>query len=135
MKPATTRTLRDDLDGAIDPTWFLFPLVRGRRAVLVGGDPREPNRARLERVFQLASLDWPAVYGQRKVDATVARIRCGSLDLVFVLANLVSHKQADAIIRAAKESPIPWALTIGYGVSAIKAALERFLGGPRRLPR
>ena len=130
MKAITIRKLRNDFAPAIDPAWPLLPIVRGRKAVIVGGDPREPNRERLERAFRLESLDWPAIYGQRKVHSTVESIRAHGYGLVLVLAPLISHKQADAIIHAAKETSVPWALALGYGVSAIKLALERFLGGP-----
>ncbi len=132
MKASTIRRLRDASAPAIDPAWRLFPLVCGRDAVIVGGDPREPNRERLERAFRFASLDWPAIYGDRKVQSTAASIRRHGYGLVLVLAPFISHKQADAIILAAKETPVPWALALGYGVSAVKLALERFLGGPTR---
>jgi hypothetical protein len=133
MKPATIRKLRD-FEPEIDPAWHLFPLVCGRKAVIVGGDPREPNRERIERAFRLASLDWPAIYGQRKVRSTVESIRGRGYGLVLVLAPFIAHKQSDAIIQAAKATPVPWALAVGYGVSAIKVALERFLGGPTAHP-
>ena len=130
MKAATIRRLWDDVEPAIDPAWRLFPLVCGRRAVIVGGDPREPNRVRIERAFRFESLDWPAISNQRKVHSTVESIRGHGYGLVLVLATFISHKQSNAIILAAKEAPVPWVLVVGYGVSAIKVALERFLGGP-----
>src|ERR1700689_1587583 len=55
----------------IDPRWHVLPLVRGRKAIVLGGDPREPNRLRLEHAFQLASLEWPAIEGPRRVDAAL----------------------------------------------------------------
>ena len=79
----------------------------------------------------LASLDWPSIDGPRKVDAIVERIRRGTYELVLVLQPYVAHKQANAIIEAAKDTAVPWALVEGYGVSAVQAGLERFLGGPR----
>jgi hypothetical protein len=115
----------------IESTWRLLPSVRGRKAIILGGDPREPNRERLERAFQLASLDWPPVEGPRKVDAIVERIHGGTYDIVLVLQPYVAHKQSNAIIEAAKDASVPWALVEGYGVSAVKLGLERFLGGPR----
>jgi hypothetical protein len=126
------RMARDDDGGPeVEPTWRLLPTVRGRKAIILGGDPREPNRERLERALMLASLDWPSIDGPRKVDAIVERIRRGTYEIVLVLQPYVAHKQANAIIEAAKDTAVPWALVEGYGVSAVQAGLERFLGGPR----
>lgn len=133
--PASTRKPRrekhdDGGDGAgVDEAWPLLGLVRGRRAVMLGGDPREPNRERLERALQIASLEWPPIDGPRKVQAVVERIRRRAYDLVLVLQPFVAHKESDAIVEAAKSTTTPWALAEGYGVTAVKLALERFLGG------
>jgi hypothetical protein len=121
----------DDESSEIDPGWRLRPLVQGRRALMVGGDPREPNRHRLERAFQLASLDWPAIDGPRKVESVVGRIRKGTYELLVVLVPFVSHAESEPIVDAAKSAGTPWAMADGYGVAAVRLALERFLGGPR----
>jgi hypothetical protein len=86
---------------------------------------------RLERAFQLGSLEWPSTDGPRKVDAVVERIRKGAYDLVVVLQPYVGHAEAEPIHEAVKSTSTPWALSAGYGVTAVKLALERFLGGPR----
>jgi hypothetical protein len=52
-------------------------------------------------------------------------------DIVLVLQPFVAHKQSNAIIDAAKETSVPWALVQSYGIAAVKLGLERFLGGPR----
>ena len=126
------RPSNDDDDGPeIDPAWRLLPLVRGREAIIVGGDPREPNRERIERAFQFASLEWPSIDGPRKVASVVERISRGTYRLVLVLQPFVAHTESEPIIAAAKATGISWALAEGYGISAVKLALERFLGGSR----
>jgi hypothetical protein len=115
----------------VDLAWRLLPLVRGHHAIVLGGDPREPNRERLERAFQFASLEWPAIDGPRKVDSVVSRINKGTYGLVLVLQPFVAHMESEPIIEAAKATGTPWALVEGYGVQAVKLGLERFLGGPR----
>jgi uncharacterized Zn-binding protein involved in type VI secretion len=131
-KKKAKRTSTEDLDEPeIEPGWRLLPLVRGRTAILLGGDPREPNRERLERAFHLASLEWPSIEGPRKVEAAVERIRKGAYGLVLVLTPFVFHKQSTPIIEAAKDAGVAWALVEGYGVAAVRHGLERFLGGPR----
>jgi hypothetical protein len=116
------------VEGTLDPTWPLLPSVRGQRAILVGGDPREPNRVRLERALQLASLEWSPVDGPRRVEAVLGRIGGGSYDLVIVLQPFVAHAESEPIIAAAKRARVPWAIAEGYGLGAVKLALERFLG-------
>jgi hypothetical protein len=131
-KKKAKRAASDDEDTPeIDATWRLHPVVHGRKAILLGGDPREPNRERLERAFQLASLEWPPIDGPRKVDSIVGRIRKSTYGLVVVLQPFVSHAEAEPIIEAAKSVGIPWALVEGYGVTAVRLGLERFLGGPQ----
>ena len=122
-----------DQESAIDPAWPLLPHVRGRAAIMVGGDPREPNRERIESVFQLASLEWPAIDGPRKVDAVAGRVRNGTYGLVLVLKPFVAHKEAVPIIEAARSTATLWALVDGYGITAVKVALERFLGKESRV--
>jgi hypothetical protein len=116
---------------AIEAAWPLWPLVRGRDAVIVGGDQREPNRVRLERAFELRSLEWLESPGPRKVEALVSRIQRGTVDIVVLLKGLVDHKQSEPVIAAAKASNVAWALAEGYGITAVKASLDRFLGARR----
>jgi hypothetical protein len=131
-KKKAKRASHDDADEPeIDPAWRLLPLVRGRQAVLLGGDPREPNRERLQRAFELTSLEWPAIDGPRRVDSVVGRIRKGTYGLVLVLQPFVAHNESEPIIETAKAAGTAWALVEGYGVQAVKLGLERFLGGPR----
>jgi hypothetical protein len=99
---------------------------------MVGGDPREPNRQRLERAFQLASLQWPSIDGPRKVDSVVERVGRRAYGLVLVLRPFVAHKEAEPIIAATKAAGVSWALAEGYGIAAMKLAMDRFLGGPYR---
>ncbi len=141
LRPAAAPTRRKSLsDGDVGrhedapesgtaPPWPLQPLVRGRTAALFGGDPREPNRARLERDLELASLEWTPIDGPRKVSAAAERIRKGSYSLVLVLAPFVAHQEAGPLVEAAKDAGVAWALVDGYGLTAIRLGLERFLGG------
>jgi hypothetical protein len=123
--------VNEDAPHPIDEAWPLWPVVRGRSVVMVGGDPREPNRLRLERAFQLRSLEWPDISGPRKVDAVTARVRRRSMDIIVLLKGLVDHKQSEPIIAAAKESSVAWTLAEGYDVTSVKASLDRFLGARR----
>jgi hypothetical protein len=112
---------------SLEADWPLLPLVRGKMAVIFGGEPRGPNRERLEAYLQLDTLDWPDTDGPRKVEAVAQRIGKGGYDLVIVLQQLVTHPNAARIIQAARDSKTPWAMVESYGATAVRAGLERFL--------
>jgi hypothetical protein len=111
----------------VEADWPLLPVVRGKTGVIVGGEPREPNRDRLEVYLRLATLDWPLVDGPRKVEAVAQRVAKGAYDVVIVIQTLVSHPEAERILGAAKQGRVKWAMAEGYGVAAVKAGLEMFL--------
>lgn len=105
--------------------WLAWPAVRGKRAALVGGTPREDARVRLERAFDLAELSWLEPASPRRVDALVRRIQGGTIDLVLLIQNLIDHAASDALVRTCKAEAVPFALTQGYGVGAVRVAVEK----------
>ena len=105
--------------------WYAWPAVRGKRAVLVGGTPREDARVRLERAFALVELSWLEPANPRRVDAVVRRIAGGTIDFVLLIQNLIDHAAADSLVRTCKAGAVPFALTQGYGVGAVRSALEK----------
>jgi len=111
----------------VEPDWPLLPVTRGKTALIVGGAPKEPNRDRLETYLRLATLDWPLVDGPRKVEAVAQRIGKGAYDLVIVIQALISHPEAERVLDAAKASRTRWAMVDGYGVTAVRQGIERFV--------
>ena len=114
----------------IDPAWPLWPLVRGRNVLMIGGDPREVNRERLERLFELGSLEW-AEPGPRRVQGIVQRIQRRTIDIVVVVKGFVDHAVSEPVVAAAKDAGVAWVIADRYGVVAMKLAFERFLSGDR----
>jgi hypothetical protein len=114
---------------AIEPSWPLWDRVRGRRAVLLGGEPREPARQRLHDTFEFGDLEWVPADNPRRLDSLVERVSLEKVDLVLVLQNWIAHKVSNKLIDACKHSGVPWALVGGYGVKAVRAGIERFLSG------
>jgi len=114
----------------VEPGWPLLPVTRGKTALIVGGAPKEPNRDRLETYLRLATLEWPLVDGPRKVEAVAQRIAKGAYDMVIVVQTLIGHPEAERLLDAAKQGRVPWAMVDGYGVSAVRAGLERFVKPP-----
>lgn len=108
--------------------WPLRGRTRGRRALVVGGDPRPERAAKLAETFGFESVEWLEGSTTRKVDGLAERMRNGSLDLVIVLRAFNSHKLSTAIF-AVKSDVCAVVLADGYGVNQVRLGIERFLGG------
>lgn len=98
--------------------------TRGRRAVMVGGEPREAARASIERAFEFAELEW--ISGSEQDALRVEpRIRNGSVDLVLLLRSFVSHSATDRLVASCKSQSVDWAVVDqGYGVVRIAEAIR-----------
>lgn len=113
----------------IPPDWRWWPRTRGRRALMVGGDPREPNRLRLKDAFEFSELDWePAEFRRNSLQTVRDRVRSGKVDLVIILGSFVGHDADDIILPACRERSVDWVhVDRGYGVVRLRRAIERFL--------
>ncbi|MCS6898945.1 MAG: hypothetical protein RMJ98_04230 [Myxococcales bacterium] len=128
--PAATVPNEDD-GPAIDSHWPLWSLVRDKRGILLGGEPREPARIKLENAFAMAELEWIPGDNPRRVDSVVERVTQNRVDIVFVLQQWTAHKVTNKLIDACKSSGVPWALVSSYSIKSIRAGLDRFLSAAR----
>jgi hypothetical protein len=113
---------------AIDPDWPWFDLVRGRSAVIVGGDTRPEQAECIRDAFGFADVEWlpdPST-GMRRAQALTQRMRHGTIDFVIALRAFSSHKLTD-LIFGVKDARCHRILADGYGVQQIRLGLERFL--------
>lgn len=119
----------DERAPALPPDWAWWGRTRRRRGVLVGGDPREPNRERLEKAFGFTQLEWVGTEFKRNNLQTVRdRVRAGKLDIVIILGAFVGHDADDVILPAARECGVDWVhVDKGYGIVRVRRAIERFL--------
>ena len=137
---ALRRAIRDDAEAADEEAgtgeraqmpddWAWWTRTRGRRAVMVGGSPRELNRARLEQTFQFASLEWEGTeFKRNSLQALRNRVSAGGIDLVLVLRSFVGHDADQILLPACRERGIDWVhVEQGYGTARVRAAIERFL--------
>jgi hypothetical protein len=139
---ALRRAIRDELDASRDeetsveveeaplpPDWAWWGYTRGRRALLVGGDPREPNRVRLERAFAFAELEWVgAEFKRNNLHGVRDRVRAGRTDLVILLTRFTGHDADQIVIPACREMGVGFVcVPHGYGVVRVRHAIERFL--------
>lgn len=119
----------EEEDAPVPADWAWWPVTRGRRAVMVGGDPREPNRVRLERAFEFGELAWEqAEYSRNSLQKVRDRVRAGGVDLVMILARFVGHDADQVILPACKDAGVPFvSVKSGYGVAGIRRAIERYV--------
>ncbi|MDP2306095.1 MAG: hypothetical protein Q8P18_08705 [Pseudomonadota bacterium] len=137
------RAIRDDADARqgeeaedagtevsqIPADWAWWGFTKGMRALIVGGDPREPNRVRLEQAFGFAELEWVgAEYKRNNLHGVRDRVRSGRVDLVILLTRFTGHDADQIIIPACREMNIGFVcVPHGYGVVRVRQAIERFL--------
>jgi hypothetical protein len=108
--------------------WPHFALTRGKRAVIVGGDPRPDRVERLREVFGFAQLEWAEdATSARRLDALVQRMRNGAFDVVVVLRAFSSHRLSDAVFGE-DAAPCLRVLADTYGVHQVRLAIERYAG-------
>ncbi len=118
---ATTEATGSDADAS----WPWLAVTRGRRALIVGGDEREPARQRIQRALELESLEWIDEPGPRSLQAQAERIRRGSIDLVLQLIQFSGHDCDHHLAPACKEAGIPFVrVNGGYGLGAIRRSIE-----------
>jgi hypothetical protein len=116
-----------------EPDWPLWPFVRDRTVLMVGGAPRESARVRVERSFAMRELVWSSD-DPRKAQSAEARILSGGYDLVLVLLRFMSHATNEKLLRACGVRDVPYVpVEHGYGATSIRRSLERFLA-PRAAP-
>ena len=117
-------------DGPLPADWPWYSCTRGKHAAIVGGEPRQERRERLQEVFGFASLEWlpNPTRGVRRVVALTQQMRAGSLDLVIVLRAFVGHGVSDKVFDA-ETSSCRTILAENYGVTQVRLGIERFLAG------
>lgn len=123
-----TEAQAEDAAPDIPDAWPLFSLTRGKRAILVGGEPRETNRARIEGAFGFAPLEWMGAERRRNNLLNVRdRVLGGSVDVVIILGSFVGHDADQIILPSCRERGVPFVhVEHGYGITRIRMAVERF---------
>jgi hypothetical protein len=132
--PSSRRSAETDTEDAEEregpgpeQDWPLWPFVRDRTVLMVGGAPRESARRRIEQTFSMRELVWSAD-DPRKAQSAEARIQSGGYELVLVLLRFMSHATNEKLLHACAARDVPYvAVEHGYGVTSIRRSLERFL--------
>jgi len=114
---------------ALPADWPFWKHTRGKRMVIVGGDPRPGALERIQTTFGFADGDWDSAYSTTRLDALAAQIENGNVDMIIFLCRWVSHMAWDIIVPACKAADIPFLrIESGYGVSQIRVSIEASLG-------
>ena len=115
----------------LPPGWPFFVHTQGKRGLLVGGDPRLPQREKLHSTFGFAKLDWLGTeFKATGLQAARASIVAGGVDIVLALHRWCGHN-VDRILQPACKSKGVLFIPVqrSYGVAGIKDAIERFAPG------
>jgi hypothetical protein len=114
---------------AIPADWSLWERVRGKSAVIIGGDLRADARDRIQEAFELSSLEWHTTDHGRNIQRVANAVAGGSVELVIILRRFIGHDVDRIVIPACKDAGVPWvSVERGYGITQIQAAMERFIG-------
>jgi hypothetical protein len=120
---AVERAFEKDTN-AIPTEWPYWDQVRGKRAILIGGNPKDTSRQKIEERFTFASLEWESGYQLRKLESIASRVESGGIDIVIFLTSFLSHKAWDVIGH--RSDRLPFILVErGYGITQIQAAMEK----------
>lgn len=116
-------------DTTIPADWPYHSALKGKRALILGGEPHEDARKRLQDALGLASLEWVNAEDVKNIQQAASAIRGGTADLAIILRRFIGHNVDRTIIPACRTAGVLWvSVERGYGVAQIKAAVEQFLG-------
>lgn len=106
--------------------------LAGKRAVLVGGEPRENVRLRLEGALNLDHLTWTYLREHASSAPAVALAERSDVDIVLILIRLAGHQQVDDLAEACRRLNKPFVrVPRGFSVEQIALAVHTQIG--RRL--
>lgn len=119
---------RTDQADPVPLDWGWWGHTRGKRALVLGGTPREIARLRLERAFEFRSLEWyDADRASTDLAAIRARVTVGDLDMIVLHTRFVAHEVTRVLLPACREHGVDWvSIDHGHGVDRIRGAIERF---------
>ena len=101
--------------------------LANKRAVMIGGCPREERRQAIEKLFKLKELRWESCQGKepRLLERVADRIKNNGLDLVLALTEFSGH-QIEQLRPICESRGVPFIrVTQGYGAQGIAQAVSQ----------
>lgn len=119
---------RTDQADPVPLDWPWWGHTRNKRAIMLGGGPRELARHRLERAFEFRSFEWfDADRAALDLSTLRARVAVGDVDMLIVHARFLPHEVLRVLLTACREHGVDWvSIDHGHGVERIRSAIERF---------
>ncbi len=113
---------------SVPSDWLGFKLTKGKRVIMVGGEPREESRVRIEKAFLMAELDWEGTESKSMGSQKVRdRVLAGKVDLIIIL-RFNGHSVDQVILPACRSTHTPFVyIPNGYGIDAIRQQIERLI--------
>ena len=110
---------------ALPLDWPWWPLTQGKFAVMIGGEPREHARQRIQEVFGFIELEWVQM---DRAQNLANRVDKQTVEMVILVRSLLGHRIDDIVLPPCRRTGTPWvSVERGYGVNQIRLAIERFL--------
>lgn len=109
----------DDDDPSTPEVALARQLLDGKRALLIGGEAREPQRLELEQRLGLRELIWLSTRDHESVARYEDWIRRPDVDLVLRLVRLTNHAHGELQDMAKRHGKIFVNLKAGYGVNRV----------------
>lgn len=122
--------IEEDERESLPEDWGWWHHTRGKRGVIIGGDPREINRARIQELFGFDELTWHESTRKKRGMLTSLRdaVATGGLDFVLVLRQFIGHEVDRIMMPVCREHGVPFvSVDTGYGTTRIRLAIEHFL--------
>lgn len=129
IKEATEPPAPAEDPEALPADWPGLKHTRARRAILIGGEPKDPLRLRLQREFGFSELEWLGSETRRSSLMVVRdRIRTGRVDLVIVVTPAIAEDVDAILVPVCRERAVDVVHSAeGPGLPQIRAAIERAL--------
>lgn len=115
----TQQELEEDDDPSTPEVALARQLLGGKRALLIGGEAREPQRLDLEQRLGLGELIWLSTRDHESVARYEDWIRRPDVDLVLRLVRLTNHAHGELQDMAKRHGKIFVNLKAGYGVNRV----------------
>ncbi|MCL5283361.1 MAG: hypothetical protein M1330_01405 [Armatimonadetes bacterium] len=106
-------------NGAIDPAILqsVLKVTQNKKCLIIGGQKREENRAELQRVLELADLDWPSTKGNESFREFEDGIQHADFVILLIRFIRTGWKRVSDICERSGSKLIR--VPGGYGVSQI----------------
>ena len=132
LRRAAEEALRSDTEqeptSPLPEDWAGYQWTRGKRIMLIGGDPRPERVEPIRQAFDFADVEWVHISessGTLRLGAAEEKLRNGRYDAVIVLSQYCSHTISDRMFELRREVPV--VLSNAYGIGNLRMGIEKYM--------